>query len=69
MLGVSVKEIESLNPQYRRSVVNGGSRPSVLRLQPKDIIAFIDNNTKLKGKNFKGDGVGDKPAFAGYKTR
>ena len=30
---------------------------------------LINNNTKLKGKNFKGDGVGDKPAFAGYKTR
>ncbi|MDO4195379.1 MAG: transglycosylase SLT domain-containing protein [Prevotellaceae bacterium] len=47
VLGVSVKEIESLNPQYRRSVVNGGSRPSVLRLQPKDIIAFIDNQDSI----------------------
>lgn len=47
VIGVSTKEIESLNPQYRHSVINGGSRPSVLRLQPKDIIAFIDNQDSI----------------------
>lgn len=47
VLNISTKEIESLNPQYRRSIVNGSTKPSVLRLQPKDIIAFIDNQDSI----------------------
>lgn len=47
VLGISTKEIESLNPQYRRSIVNGSTKPSTLRLQPKDIIAFIDNQDSI----------------------
>ena len=47
VIGVSTKEIESLNPQYRRNIINGNTKPSVLRLQPKDIIAFIDNQDSI----------------------
>ena len=47
VIGVSTKEIESLNPQYRRNIINGNTKPSVLRLQPKDVIAFIDNQDSI----------------------
>ena len=32
VLGIDVKLVEELNPQYRRSIVNGNNRPSILRL-------------------------------------
>ncbi len=47
VLDIDVRAIEALNPQYRRSVVNGGTQPSVLRLPSKDIIAFIDNQDSI----------------------
>ncbi len=47
VLGIDVKEIETLNPQYRRSVINGATKPSVLRLPSKDIIAFIDSQDSI----------------------
>lgn len=47
VLGIDVKEIESLNPQYRRNIINGSTKNSTLRLQPKDIIAFIDNQDSI----------------------
>lgn len=40
--GIEVAQIEELNPQYRRGVVNGFSKPSSLRL-PADLVnVFID---------------------------
>ncbi len=47
VLNIGVNEIEALNPQYRRSVVNGGTAPSVIRLKAKDIIAFVDNEDSI----------------------
>ncbi len=43
VLEMDVKAVEALNPQYRRSVINGGTKPSTLRLPATDIINFIDN--------------------------
>ena len=42
VLGVDVKLIEELNPQYRRSIVNGKNRPSILRLPMNYVTQFID---------------------------
>jgi membrane-bound lytic murein transglycosylase D len=42
VLGIDVKLIEELNPQYRRSVVNGNNRPSTLRLPMNYATQFID---------------------------
>ncbi len=47
VLGVDKGLIASLNPQYRRSVINGSTHPSTLRLPTKDIIAFIDNQDSI----------------------
>ncbi len=47
VLNMDVGEIEALNPQYRRSVINGGTQPSILRLPTKDIISFIDNQDSI----------------------
>ncbi len=47
VLGIDKKEIEALNPQYRRSVINGGSSQAILRLKSQDILAFIDNQDSV----------------------
>lgn len=47
VLNIDKKKIDALNPQYRREVVNGGSKPCILRLEPKEIIAFIDNQDSI----------------------
>ena len=47
VLGVDVKMIEELNPQYRRSVVNGNNRPSTLRLPMNLTTQFIDNEDSI----------------------
>jgi len=47
VLGIEKKKIESLNPQYRREIINGGTKPSILRLEPKEIVAFIDNEDSV----------------------
>ncbi len=43
VLDIDIKAVEALNPQYRRSIINGGTKPSTLRLPATDIINFIDN--------------------------
>ena len=47
VLGVDRNEIETLNPQYRRSIINGSSSPALLRLKSQDILAFIDNQDSV----------------------
>lgn len=47
VLGVDVKLIEELNPQYRRSIVNGNNRPSILRLPMGQVTQFIDNEDSI----------------------
>ncbi len=47
VLGIDVKEIETLNPQYRRNIINGSSSPSILRLKSQDILSFIDKQDSI----------------------
>lgn len=42
VLGIDMKLVEELNPQYRRSIVNGNNRPSILRLPMNFVTQFID---------------------------
>lgn len=49
--GIEVSQLEDLNPQYRRNIVNGYSKPSSLRM-PEDILnAFIDNEDSIYNYN------------------
>lgn len=41
--GVSIEELRTLNPQYRRDIVNGFTEPSAIRLPEAAINEFIDN--------------------------
>ncbi len=45
--GISVDELRSLNPQYRRDIVNGNTKPSVIRMPQNYINAFIDNEDSV----------------------
>ena len=45
--GIDIEELRTLNPQYRRDIVNGYSKPSILRLPQKYINAFIDNEDSV----------------------
>ena len=44
---MEVDQIKSLNPQYRRKIVNGNSQPSTLRLPSDMITKFIDNEDSV----------------------
>ena len=43
VLGISVEQLRSLNPQYKRDIVNGGSELSSITLPADRIPSFIDN--------------------------
>ncbi len=47
LCNVSVEEIESLNPQYKRNIIPGDSEPQTLRLPVEAISAFIDNQDTI----------------------
>lgn len=47
VLGMDVNQIAELNPQYRRSIVNGNNRPSALRLPMNYVTQFIDNEDSI----------------------
>ena len=42
VLGLSTDLLRSLNPQYRRDIVPGATKPSALRLPVADAVRFID---------------------------
>ena len=50
---VDVDLLRTLNPQYRRNIVNGYSKPSVLRLPQEAINLFIDNEDSVY--NYRAD--------------
>ncbi len=53
IIGIDIAQLESLNPQYRRNVVNGYGHPSALRL-PADLInVFLDNEDSVYTFNTK----------------
>ncbi len=45
--GIGIEELRTLNPQYRRDIVNGFTKPSVIRLPQTYINAFIDNEDSV----------------------
>lgn len=51
VLGVDVQQIKSLNPQYRRNIVNGNAELSSLRLPTEYINSFIDNEDRIFAHN------------------
>ena len=46
-LGIDIDQIAALNPQYRRSIINGSWRPSTLRLPAMLVTKFIDNEDSI----------------------
>ena len=47
VLKLDVETIKSLNPQYRRNIINGSSKPSSLRLPAMAIASFIDQQDSV----------------------
>lgn len=45
--GVSLDELRTLNPQYRRDIVNGNSKPSAIRLPISVVNSFISNEDSI----------------------
>ncbi len=51
VLGISIEELRSLNPQYRRDVVTGYSEPTDLRLPTEYISQYIANEDSIMAYN------------------
>ncbi|MCQ2221332.1 MAG: transglycosylase SLT domain-containing protein, partial [Prevotella sp.] len=51
VIGISMDQLRSLNPQYRRDVVTGYSEPTDLRLPSEYINAFIENEDSIYAFN------------------
>lgn len=49
--GMDISQLEDLNPQYRRSIVNGSSKPSALRMPETQLNLFIDNEDSIYNYN------------------
>lgn len=47
VLGVPVSQIQELNPQYRKDIINGSTRPMDVRLPSNLIASFIDNEQAI----------------------
>ena len=45
--GVNIEELRALNPQYRRDIVNGNSKPSAIRLPQSVVNSFISNEDSI----------------------
>ena len=51
VIGISVEQLRSLNPQYRRDVITGYSEPTDLRLPKEYISKFIENEDSIYNYN------------------
>ena len=47
VLNIDIETLKDLNPQYRRNIVNGSSKPSSLRLPAMAIASFIDQQDSI----------------------
>ena len=45
--GIDIDELRTLNPQYRRDIVNGNNKPSVIRLPANATDTFIANEDSI----------------------
>lgn len=48
---LSLEELRTLNPQYRRDIVNGSSGPSIIRLPEQAVNTFIDYEDSIYNYN------------------
>ena len=75
MLGIDIDMLRTLNPEYRRDVVPGLTKPSAIKLAINDVTRFIDNQDSIYNYNAsellsKRDEVAvpdDQPTFTTYK--
>ena len=51
VLGVDIDMLRSLNPQYRRDIVPGHTKPMALKLPLSDVSRFIDNEDSIYAYN------------------
>lgn len=51
VINADINQIRELNPQYRHDIINGGTKPSVLKLPVAQIAAFIDNEQDIYAYN------------------
>lgn len=42
LLGIDVEQLRALNPQYKRDIIPGNTKPSVLKLPASQTYAFVD---------------------------
>lgn len=47
LCGVSIEQIRSLNPQYKKNMIPGNNKPYTLRLPQNNISAFIDQQDTI----------------------
>ena len=47
VLHMSVDQLQELNPQYRRNIVNGSTKPSIIKLPSTKVNLFIDNEEAI----------------------
>ena len=47
LCGVNLEELKSLNPQYKKNIIPGESKPQTLRLPLKYISTFIDQQDTI----------------------
>ena len=46
-MGTDIEQIKSLNPQFKKSIIPGESKPQTLRLPLADISTFIDRQDTI----------------------
>lgn len=51
VLNIDIAQIQELNPQYRRNIINGSSQPSTLKLPSTLITNFIDKEDSIYAYN------------------
>ena len=51
VLGMDISQIREINPQYRRDIVNGSTKPSALKLPASYVGAFIDKQEEIFNYN------------------
>lgn len=51
VLNMSVDQLKELNPQYRRNIVNGNTKPSIIKLPSTMVNSFIDNEESIYAYN------------------
>lgn len=49
--GIDIEQLQDLNPQYRRNIINGYSKPSSLRMPENLLNVYIDNEDSVYNYN------------------